>query len=431
MTTDADARKIKKQLYSQPQRLKIFCGRGLREVLSAEVARILESAVEPHKFAPVIDPEGTDKGGALVVENLGFRNALELALRCSVAKEILLEVARGRADTAKNAQKVWRDVPWDLLLKNGEALAVRATSLKSRLFHEGALKESASKHLASLGYEIETRKDAGVIVDLRLVENELAVSISIPGAHLSHRGYKAALGTAAPFREDLAAAGVEAALVLAYRIHGARWRPGRIIAPFAGSGTLGFEATRGFLKLAPGLFRGDWPFLAAPCAPEKTVSHLLSALRDRVDARALTAPVLFIERDAEQCQNLRVNGTAFNARLVGQGVPAIAFDVEHNDVFSVDTKTWAGEPLFLASNPPYGIRLEDRSTAQKTYKKLGRWLADLGGQAPLTGYVVGREDDLELTAKSLARGFELEVIRFTNGGLKLGLLAFTTNTVLL
>lgn len=425
MTTEADARRIKRQLHAQPQTLKIHCGRGLRGIAKAELQRLLDNAAQSHKFPPCIDPEGVDQGGAIVVANIGFRNALELALRCSTAKEILLDVGSGRADTAKNAQKVLKNVPWSFLLKDGECIALRVSSLRSRLFHERAFKETAAKMLTGLGYDIKGQEAARTIIDLRLVDNSLNIAISIPGAHLPHRGYKAALKALAPMREDLAAAGVEAARLLALAVHGDAWRPSRIVAPFAGSGTLGFEATRGFLKVAPGLFRDDWAFLDAPCAPAKTVTHVLDALRERVDAAALSSPIVFIENDAAVCAGLRLNCASFNARLVAQGIPAIAFDILEQDVFTVETASWGGQSLFIAINPPYGIRLEDRGSAQKTYKKLGTWIAALGKCGPVTGYIFGREDDLALVSKSLAKQFRTDVIPFVNGGLKLGILTFT------
>ena len=425
MTGDADQRRIKRQLHAQPQNLKIHCGRGLRAVAKAEVERILASCVEPHKFPPVVDPDASAQTGAIAVVGIGFRNALELSLRCGAAKEILLEVGDGRADTAKNAHKVVSGVPWSFLLAPGATVALRATSLRSRLFHEGSLKETAGKLLVALGFALASQDEAQTIVDVRLVDNKMTVSLSIPGAHLSHRGYKAAFKAAAPMREDIAAAGAEAARQFAMTAHGDSWQPGRIIAPFAGSGTLGFEATRAFLKIAPGLFREDWPFLAAPCAPEKTVAHLLGALRATIDGAALAGPVVFIEKDPEQCQGLRVNCASFNARLVAQGVPAVAFDIIGDDVFAVDTAGWGGQSLFLAVNPPYGIRLDDRSVAQKNYKKLGGWIARLGEAGLVTGYIYGREADLALTAKGLAPTFSQDVIPFVNGGLKLGILVFT------
>lgn len=425
MTTDADLRRIKRQLHAQPQRLKVHCGRGLRDIVKDEIDRILASAVEPQKFLPIVDPAADGQAGGIVVENLGFRNALEIAVRCGGAKEILLEVGLGRADTAKNAQKVLRDVPWALLLKSGERLALRVTSLRSRLFHEGALKDSAGKMLGGLGFEIMPQTEARTVVDLRLVDNALTVALSVPGAHLPRRGYKVALKALAPLREDLAAAGAETTGKLARRVHGGVWKAGRIVAPFAGSGTLGFESTRAFLNMAPSLFRDDWPFLAAPCAPEKTVAHLFDALRARIDPSALSAPVVFIEKDADQCRHLRANCAAFHACLVAQGVDGVAFEVIEADVFSLDTKAWGGEPVFLAVNPPYGIRLEDRGSVEKLYKKLGLWIAALGGAGPVTGFLVGRTDDLERAAAPLGGIFVTEFTPFMNGGLKLGILAFT------
>jgi putative N6-adenine-specific DNA methylase len=187
---------------------------------------------------------------------------------------------------------------------------------------------------------------------VRLVRDQCTISIDSSGALLHQRGYRLA-GAKAPLRETLAAG-----ILLA-----AGWDAvSPLLDPFCGSGTIAIEGALLAAGLPPGRSRRfafmDWPDFD----PALWAGLLESAAAEVKMSRP--APIIQAsDRDAgaiaaaqENAQRAGVEGAVeFSRRAVSAIEPP------------------AG-PGWVVTNPPYGVRLDERDDLRNLYAKFGNTL---------------------------------------------------------
>ena len=183
----------------------------------------------------------------------------------------------------------------------------------------------------------------------------VTVSIDLSGEGLHRRGYRAQAGEA-PLRENLAAG-----ILLR-----AGWpekckNAAEFLDPMCGSGTLVIEAAMIAANVAPGARRHYFGFFG-------WVGHdraVWENVKQRCAGARAASPTLRLRGvDADR------RGAAGGARQRRARRPGRARSI----------RAAAGSPMrsprarasgFLATNPPYGVRLEDRDTARALMKQLG------------------------------------------------------------
>ncbi len=244
-------------------------------------------------------------------------------------------------------------LPWGAWLPAGTRVQARVSCHKSRLYHQKAIAErviraSGCTAAAPAGPDGEPDPDTQLVV-LRVLRDEVTVSLDSSGTLLHRRGYR--LETAkAPLRETLAAA-----LLLA-----GGWDPGTpLVDPMCGSGTIAIEAALLARRVAPGAarafrFRHWLPWDEAAWAP------LLAAARGAERPRA-GAEIVASDRDAGAIRAARANaeraGVAPDIRFVERSVS--------------DLERHAG-PGQLVSNPPYGVRVSEGRELRDLFARLGQ-----------------------------------------------------------
>lgn len=412
----SDEKRIKRLVHGRPHRLLVRFARGFGDICREEIEALLATPVEAAKFPTKV----TGEANAVVVEEISYRGALELAWRSLTAREILLEIERVPKITNRSMlDKALAEATLAFHFPPGSAVAVRARSTSSRLYHEGMIRERADMALVAAGFKAAKTADAEALLDIRMAKDELLLSVAVPGVEAFRRGYKPEMSGEASVREDLAAA--------ACRVLGA-FKPSLILNPFAGSGTLGAEALLWSLGAPGAIFRDDWAALRAPACPDKTVANFALKLAERSRERGPAPRLRFIEKDAAAAGALRKFGSALADSLAAKGYPKPEIDVAEQDFF-----TWDLEPMLrdertmLVVNPPYGVRIGNRKSAQKTYRMLGDRLTEvLGKGAAVSGFIFGFQEDLAAVAKQLAKVAKVDAERkFVHGGLDLTLLVFS------
>jgi putative N6-adenine-specific DNA methylase len=181
-----------------------------------------------------------------------------------------------------------------------------------------------------------------------LTDRQLTLYLDTSGDALFKRGYRTA-GGEAPLRENLAA-GI-------LRLAG--WSPGTpLLDPMCGSGTFLTEAALIALDRAPGIGRrfafehlagfdrGAWESLLAGARARAREPRALAIHGADRDVRALTAAR----------ENLR-----------GLGL-ADAVTLERADVLELAPPAPGG---ILVTNPPYGVRLDEKEQLAAFYPRLG------------------------------------------------------------
>jgi 23S rRNA (guanine2445-N2)-methyltransferase / 23S rRNA (guanine2069-N7)-methyltransferase len=185
---------------------------------------------------------------------------------------------------------------------------------------------------------------------------KVAVSIDLSGEGLHRRGYRAQAGEA-PLRENLAA-GI---LLRAGWPEKARTAV-EFLDPMCGSGTLPIEAAMIAAGVAPNARRHYFGFFG-------WVGH------DRLAWETVKREALA----REQRPTMRLRGIDSDESVLGAARDNAAraglgglISFERGEL---TTTRPAGEGVgFLATNPPYGVRLEDRERARELMKQLGEIL---------------------------------------------------------
>jgi putative N6-adenine-specific DNA methylase len=353
----------------------------------------------------VAKPDPTPGGVAFegTPEDL-YRANLELR----TAGRVLVRIAGFRAAGFDPLRKRAARLPWERWLAPGDALALRVTCRKSRLYHSGAVAQRVAEAIAErLGFEParaaaasddadEAAAPAGARVQLVLVRIErdlCTLSVDASGEPLHKRGYRQATGKA-PLRETLAAA------VLLASGWDAR-QP--LLDPFCGSGTLAIEAALLARRRAPGAAR-RFAFEAWPGFDPALWARLRAEAAARSAAAPAPPPILASDRDAGAVAAARANaqraGVADDVALAQRAVSKL--------------EAPAG-PGFVVTNPPHGVRLARGGDLRDLYARFG---AVLRARCPgWTAALLSSHARLQA-----ATGLALEPrLHFLSGGLRLAL----------
>ncbi|HEX6939653.1 MAG TPA: THUMP domain-containing protein [Longimicrobiales bacterium] len=403
---------------------------GLSSLAAAELAALGATGI-------AVDADGVEWRGS--PEQLFDAN-----LRLRTATRILVRVAEFRARTFYELERRARNVPWDAFVAPGAPFALRVTSRKSKLYHEGAIAERLESAIGWAGSRRGAGEGAGALEGrsegaferapteqverrggrggepvergrepdgeaegegeqlfvVRVFRDRFTISADSSGARLHRRGYRRSTAKA-PLRETLAAAMLMAS----------GW-DGRspLVDPFCGSGTIPIEAALMARRVAPGLANParaprryafqDWPGFDA-------------ALWDAVVSRAREEILPSAGAAIHGCDRSGGAIRASRANAARAGVDGdIAFDAR--PLSSIEPPPGPG---WLVTNPPYGVRVGDRRALGELYSAIG----DIARER-LPGWTVALlSADRGLEART---GFAFEEALATrNGGIPVRLVA--------
>ena len=318
---------------------------------------------------------------------VSFAGALESAYRAClwsrVANRVFLELGSFEARDAQEFYAAVRTIDWSAHLAPGATLACDFSGRHPAITHThfGALKlkdgiVDALREASGSRPDV-ARERPDVRVHAHAHGTHLTLAIDLAGESLHRRGYRGAAGEA-PLKENVAAGVLLRAGWESLAAQGAEF-----LDPLCGSGTLCIEAALIAGDRAPGLtreyfgFRG-WRGHDAP---------LWERLRAEALARARAGeanPASVRGRDREPAAIRTARENAARAG-VGERVQLEVGPLAEAAPLADRSPDGLG---LLATNPPYGVRLEDRAGARALHRELGAVLrARFGGwsAAVLTG----------------------------------------------
>jgi putative N6-adenine-specific DNA methylase len=326
------------------------CPRGLEAVLAKELATLQAQYVKPvdggvHFAGP---PSGS----------LALGYAANLHSR--VASRVLWHVGRAPYRAASSDQDIYdaaKKIDWPKFFTVDRTLRVNVSAIKApvksldfiTLRIKDAICDVFRAHLASRGKRpsIDTHAP-DVRVHAFLTATDLTLYLDLSGEPLFKRGYRREAGEA-PLRENLAAG------MLAL----SGWTPDvPLLDPMCGSGTILCEAAQIAAHRAPGIGR-TFGF-------EKLLNF---------DARAWETM-----RDiAYKGENNSIKTYIYGSDLRGDALALARANLEELDlidkvdlkqanVFEMPAPAQSG---IIVTNPPYGVRMEDRDALAAFYPQLG------------------------------------------------------------
>ena len=328
------------------------CAPGLEGVLAAELQQL---GLDEGR---VLQMPGVDEetGGVSFAAEMQQLYASNLHLR--TASRVLVHLGDFYAAACSELRKKASRLAWENFLQPGQAVALRVTCHKSRLYHSDAVAERVAGAIGDrLGVapSVVRWNDAQMealpqLIVVRLVNDHCFIRVDSSGALLHRRGYRQAVAKA-PLRETLAAG----MLLLS------GW-DGRsaLLDPFCGSGTIAIEAALLACRMAPGRARRfafmQWPNFDAA---------VWQRLRSEAEAarQACSAELVAADRDAGAVAMAQANadraGVAEWSRFECQAVSA-----------SSSAQPRGG----VVTNPPYGVRVSNGKDLRNLYAQFGHVL---------------------------------------------------------
>jgi 23S rRNA (guanine2445-N2)-methyltransferase / 23S rRNA (guanine2069-N7)-methyltransferase len=295
---------------------------------------------------------GVEFAGSLAV-------AYRACLESRVAARVFLVVAQFDASTDAAFYDAVRAVDWRAHIDPARTLACDFSGKHPEITHTrfGALrlKDGICDQLRdATGRRPDIAPERPAVrVHAHANGPQVTVSLDLSGEGLHRRGYRTQAGEA-PLRENLAAgillrAGWDEKCATA----------GEFLDPMCGSGTLVIEAAMIAARIAPNACRHYFGFFG-------WLGHDRAAW-DAAKRAALAAEIV---------PAFRLRGLDADAAVL----PAARDNAERAGVAQFTSfergelraaRPLAQAPGFLASNPPYGVRLADRDSARATMKELG------------------------------------------------------------
>ena len=322
------------------------CPRGLEAVLGRELAALRAQTVKP------VD------GGVHFAGPLTLGYAANLHSR--VASRVLWRVGQASYRSDRSDQDIYdatQKIEWPQLFTVARTLRVNVSAIKApvksldfiTLRIKDAICDVFRAHRASRGERpsIDTHAP-DVRVHAFLTAADFTLYLDLSGEPLFKRGYRREAGEA-PLRENLAAG------MLAL----SGWTPDiPLLDPMCGSGTILCEAAQIAAHRAPGIGRA-FGF-------EKLLNF---------DAPAWEA----LRNTAYAAENNSIKSNIYGSDLRGDAVALARANLEELDlagtvslkqahVFEMPAPASAG---IIVTNPPYGVRMEDRDALAAFYPQLG------------------------------------------------------------
>ncbi len=328
------------------------CLPGLEDLLADELRQLgLMAGIDR-----VLSTAEDETGGVSFSADLRQLYAANLHLR--TASRVLVGVGDFYATAFSELRKKAGRLQWEDFLRPGQAISLRVTCHKSRLYHSDAVAERVAGAIADrlgaapqvLRWNDAREEPLPQLVVVRLVQDHCFIRMDSSGALLHRRGYRQAVAKA-PLRETLAAA-----MLLFSGWDGQQ----PLLDPFCGSGTIAIEAALIACRMAPGRLRRfafmDWPGFDVA---------LWKGLWAEAEAARQTCPAMIMagDRDAGAIDMAKANAQR-----------AEVADAIHFAQQAVSASSAAQLHGWVVTNPPYGVRVSGGKDLRNLYAQLGNVL---------------------------------------------------------
>ncbi len=328
---------------------------------------------------------------------VAFTGSLESAYRACLwartANRVFLELGAFEARDAQEFYAAVRAIDWSAHLAPGATLACDFSGRHPAITHThfGALKlkdgiVDALREASGSRPDVALERP-GVRVHAHARGAHVTLAIDLAGESLHRRGYRGAAGEA-PLKENVAAG-----LLLRAGWESLAAQGAEFLDPLCGSGTLVIEAALIAGDRAPGLTREYFGFLGWRGHDAPLWENLRAEALARARAgEASSASVRGRDRDSHAIRTARENAArAGVGARVQLEVGALA------DAAPLAAGRRPDGFGLLATNPPYGVRLEDHARARAIHRELGAvlrarfagWSAAVLTGAPELGMELG------------------------------------------
>lgn len=350
----------------------------------------LEAVCSDELKALGITPGDIEKGGVSFAGKL--RDLYQANLHLRTASRILVRLAEFQSRDFPDLYRKAKKLPWGRFIKPDRAVSFNVTCHGSRLNHTIRISETLESALnQTLGRTTNPTGNDPQLVMVRIVDDQVSISVDSSGELLHRRGYRKSV-TTAPLRETLAAG-----VLLLLNWDGSE----ALFDPMCGSGSFPLEGVLIAKHQAPGLNR-LFAFMAWP-GYRKGLWKLLCDEAQRKEVE-LTHPVSATDENPaavaaalENCQGNYERGLLTIAQhSLKQHVPQVGHGL-------------------IVCNPPYGKRLSLGLNPKDYYAELGKELKRV-----FSGWRIAMICPESAFVKATGLPFK-QIASLDNGGLDIGL----------
>ena len=309
-----------------------------------------------------------------VLFNGDFETMIKANIHSRYAERILILLSEFNAYTFDDLFEGVKAIPWEKFISKTDAFPVKGKSLSSKLKSvpncQKIVKKAVVERLKEK-YLIPWFEETDALhqIQFLIMNDKVSVMLDTTGAGLHKRGYRANSNDA-PIKETLAAAMAELAGV----------KPNHnVVDPMCGSGTILIESALKALKIPPGINRyfafQNWSQIDSNLVDkikEEAKNNIKTDCRFSAIGYDIDEITLKIAKE-----NAEKAGVADRIRFEKRDIKDFKPDFERQTVIT---------------NPPYGERLLDITTAEQLYKTMGeRFLKN-----PSASYtIISPDDDFE------------------------------------
>ena len=279
-----------------------------------------------------------------VPEHLGY----QLNFFSKIASRVLLRIARFESRYYDQFEKGFAKVEFEKYFE-GQQLQLRCESHKSRLNNDKNIIEAATNALKKKKFVPVAESSNSVYI--RIEKDRVTISLDTSGEHLHRRGYAVFRGEA-PLRETLAAfliRQLQKRVPLDDQL--------TVVDPFAGSGTLLFEAAS-FRR--PNLER-SFSWLQFKNAPKLFKSESWKKNYRWFQNENLPRLLAF-DSDEKAIANLEHNRLEYQ-KIFAHSELLLTATVQDSAELKLD-RNQLTKKVWAVTNPPYGIRMADENARE-------------------------------------------------------------------
>ncbi len=300
-----------------------------------------------------------------IVGGIEFEGKLEDCYKVNflsrILARVLMRITEFKATNFRVLYKKSLTVPWELYLPSGANVGFSIESVRSRLYHKGAIEEEFKKTISerfktfNLDVSFNEEKDVDIRVFVRFENDKALISVDTTGTPLYKRGYKTYTASA-PLRENLAAA-----ILIEAGIEKKEF----LIDPMCGSATFSIESFLIKNKIPAGLKR-SFSFEKFPSFSEKSFNFFKRKIIEEADKNSkengVSFSIIAFDKDPKAVELAEKNIKNIESEN--------KIEILNSDFFDYKFEIREPSKTLVVLNPPYGKRLSEKN-AIATYNKIG------------------------------------------------------------
>ncbi len=280
-----------------------------------------------------------------------------IVYQSKLLSHILAPLMKFSCHDTKYLYKRAMEIEWDSILTTNQTFAISAKVANSNITHSKYAALKLKDAIADYFNETQNKRpdvdkiNPDLLFHLYIHNNFATIYVDVAGFSLHKRGYRLE-SVDAPMQETLAAAII--------KLSGWNGKT-KLIDPMCGSGTILSEALMHYSRIPTGFKKENYSFQYFPDFDKNIWENIKEKSKTLI--RELPDNLIF----GNDILRSAVRSTATNLDSIPFGKKVVLSSKHFEELPNLENYT-------IITNPPYGIRLEDKERVKVLYKNFGDFL---------------------------------------------------------